>query len=271
MIFPHLILFPSLRNISIPKSNSNSKKFNSDLEIRKFRDLQRDTTYNQLDLKDQKKKLIEEVNNLRSENEKLKKQLNFKYKEFNNEAQLLIRMQGKTKEEEKNAHMLKRILSTQNEIDDLLVFQRDLESQNNLLASAFTKDSKRNLELYINAQNEEKYNLSQELAYKKKALNIFNEVLEGPINTNRDIYEKNDKLIKDLTKYLNQITKNAVLRQNQKPTNVVQKNFDKKARILVFLDEQIKYLTENSKKNYFSKTCPISKKESSGAPPRSKR
>lgn len=172
------------------------------------RDKHRDPLFeDQMTLVDQKYRLVAEINQIRSENEALKKDILEKNKEVVDQGAALLEAAKRVKTEEENAYQFKRVLDAQKRLDDLLVLSNELNSQYNFLNSFFSFAKEEDIRSYAGLQSNQAHNESMELEQIEAVLQKAINRLEGPVAANRQIYEKQQAKIQKLSQYLTVLVK----------------------------------------------------------------
>ncbi|KAK8892090.1 hypothetical protein M9Y10_029312 [Tritrichomonas musculus] len=199
----HLRPLPSAINISPIPPNKHLESLNLEPKYNHVRDLHRDQIYeDQMTLVDQKYRLVTEINEIRKENEALKKELAEKDKEFTIQAQAIINLAKTNKKEEENALQLKRVMEAQKKLDDLLVLHNELTSQYNFLYAFFSNAKEVELRSYTGLQSNQAFNETEELESIQVVLQKAVNRLEGPVAANRQVYEDRSEKIAKLKQYL---------------------------------------------------------------------
>lgn len=202
---------PSAINISPVPPNKHLESIDFEPKYNHKRELHRDQTYEDpMTLADQKYRLVTEINELRKENEILKKELTEKDKEFTIQAHAIINLAKTNKKEEENAYQLKRLMEAQKKLDDLLVLHNELNSQYNFLYSFFSNAKEVELRSYTGLQSNQAANETEELESIQVVLEKAVNRLEGPVAANRQIFEERSEKISKLKKYLKIISSEEV-------------------------------------------------------------
>lgn len=201
--YEHLKRLPSAINISPVPPNKHLESIDLEPKYNHVREMHRNQDYeDQMTLVDQKYRLVTEINEIRKENEALKKELVEKDREFTIQAQAVINLAKTNKNEEENAYQLKRLMDAQKKLDDLLVLHTELNSQYNFLYSFFSNAKEVELRSYTGLQSNQAANETEELESIQVVLDKAINRLEGPVAANRQIYEERSEKIAKLKKYL---------------------------------------------------------------------
>ena len=207
----HLKRLPSAINISPVPPNKHLQSISLEPKNSNLRDMHRDQIYeDQMTLVDQKYRLVTDINDLRKENEALKRELAEKDKDFTIQAQALINLAKTNKNEEENAYQLKRLMEAQKKLDDLYVLHNELISQFNFLHTFFSNGKEVELRSYTGLQSNQAANETQELEEIQVVLQKAANRLEGPVAANRQIYEERSEKISKLKSYLKIISSEGV-------------------------------------------------------------
>ena len=208
--FTPLSDLPPDRYFHLLSAPENPEKFMDDIDISprqvNHRDLHRSPEFeDRMTLVDQKFRLTTEIEALRSENDKLKKELQKKEKELNITYESIIDLADRHEEEREGAFHLRRVMNAQKQLDELNVLMTELTSQYNFLHQYFSFFKEEDLRGYTGLQNNQVYNESNELAQMEQVLTKAYQRLDGPVEKQKIMFNEQAQTIQELSGKLKQM------------------------------------------------------------------
>ncbi|OHT04833.1 hypothetical protein TRFO_27625 [Tritrichomonas foetus] len=190
-----------------PRNKQNSTKDKAYIPQKPYvRDQHRDPEFETSEeLVDTKYRVVTDINNLRRENEKLKKEIKEKEKEFFLNESAKMEANEKENKDSFEAFQIKRLLTFMQQLDDLKILQNELTSQYDFLVKYYSEFNQRELQATAGLQSQRVEEHAEELAKMEVVVRKAYERLEGPVATQRALFKQQKRKIKYLKKELKRV------------------------------------------------------------------